>query len=78
MYVDAAHTIVVRLQNHLQNTEDSATEVQQHVANTPTHRALPAEVHVHLEPAVRKKTGRLDVRVIQMGRYKRKIHLEIE
>lgn len=42
-------TIIVRLQDHLQNTEDSTSEVQQHVADTPPLSALPSVVHVRLE-----------------------------
>lgn len=42
-------TIIVRLQDHLQNAERSPNEVQHHVPDAPAYSALPPEVHMSLQ-----------------------------
>lgn len=41
-------TVVIRLKDHLNETEAASCEVQQHIANAPPFRALSLVVHVGL------------------------------
>ena len=46
-------TAIVGQQEHLQQTERAACEVQQNIADAPTKRALASEIHPCLKPTAK-------------------------
>jgi len=48
------YTSIIRNEQTLENAQQAAGEVEQHISNTPTNSAFPTEIHYNLHNHHRK------------------------